>query len=603
MKRSRPVDDGAPFTFLPPVAPPPPAPPTVPLDAYPLSAEPGCDAVLVSSLTPVFGGPPLPFSLPAGSILRVDWASPGSVGGYVEVSAVGGLRGRVPAAHVRLLPAPADAALGACSWLQGAHSAASAEQFDLTLGSGRAGERPPPLPLVIEPGLDSFCFPVPPHDFVSRFLGRRALCVHGGAARLRELSAALHAFDVPKMLREAPRVVAWAREAGGARRMQYIEVSPEVGHALHAAGHSLYFNPPVELQAHYLRELVADLGLCAGLEGPEGLGGDIEVFAVRGKHHTPWHFDAQENFTVQCTGTKRWRLARGAADAPLTNLHPASSNAAALADDVLTHCASGWAPQEGGVGGGGGDVPPPPGAVGEVVTVLLRPGSTLYVPAGWWHCVDAEGEGGSVSINFSVGGARWGDVLLRALSQRLWREPGWRARVAGMGAGGGEVARAQLGALLAALPAVVGELTPEALLPAAAAAEGGGCEGGGWRVARGAAVEPPLPAPPTERPVTALRRNGIAHLTVEPGAPRAAVAFSVRSLFATGGFADAKVSGGFQFRVEVPAALRPCVARLAALGCGEAVGSTEALAREAEGASPAAVESLLRVLQHVGYLL
>ena len=75
------------------------------------------------------------------------------------------------------------------------------------------------------------------------------------------------------------------------------------------------------------------------------------------------------------------------------------------------------------------------------------------------------------------------------------------------------------------------------------------------------------------------------------------------SLFATGGFADAKVSGGFQFRVEVPAALRPCVARLAALGCGEAVGSTESLAREAEGASPAAVESLLRVLQHVGYLL
>jgi hypothetical protein len=336
------------------------------------------------------------------------------------------------------------------------------------------------------------------------------------------------------------------------------------------------------------------------LEGPEGLGGDIEVFAVRGKHHTPWHFDAQENFTVQCTGTKRWRLARGAADAPLTNLHPASSNAAALADDVLTHCASGWAPQE---GGGGGDVPPPPGAVGEVVSVLLRPGSTLYVPAGWWHCVDAEGEGGSVSINFSVGGARWGDVLLRALSQRLWREPGWRARVAGMGAGGGEVARAQLGALLAALPAVVGELTPEALLPAAAAAEGGGCEGGGWRVTSGAAVEPPLTAPPTERPATALRRNGIAHLTVEPGAPRAAVAFSVRSLFATGGFADAKVSGGFQFRVEVPAALRPCVARLAALGCGEAVGSTESLAREAEGASPAAVESLLRVLQHVGYLL
>ncbi len=24
-----------------------------------------------------------------------------------------------------------------------------------------------------------------------------------------------------------------------------------------------------------------------------GFGGDIEIFAVAGKHHTPWHFDAQ----------------------------------------------------------------------------------------------------------------------------------------------------------------------------------------------------------------------------------------------------------------------------------------------------------------------
>jgi hypothetical protein len=493
----------------------------------------------------------------------------------------------VPATLLRLLPTAADAALGSGSWLQGDFACADAEQIDLTLGRGH---HPPPL--VVEPGLDALVFPVRPADFVARFLGARALCVHGGAARLSELSAALHSFDVPAMLREAPRVVAWVRETGGARRLQYLEVSPEVGHALHAGGHSLYFNPPVALQERFLRELAADLGLCAGLDGGlEGAAGDIEVFAVRGRHHTPWHFDAQENFTIQCMGTKRWRLARGAAAAaaPLTNLHPASANAAAFADDVLMHAAGGWAPAPAEAGGGGEG--PPPGA-GAVITVLLRPGSTLYVPAGWWHSVDAEDEGGSVSINFSVGGARWGDVLLRALSQRLWREPGWRARAVGLGDGGAP-ARAQLRALLRDLPGLLGELSAEALLPAAAAEQGGE----GWRVRAFGAVEPPVP-PPAAGAV--LARNGLAHLVLEEGgAARGAFAFTVRSLFAAGGFADARVSGGFQFRVEVKEDVRGAVTRLAALRPGEAVGP-----RMLEGLAPAAAaEGLLAVLQHCGYLL
>jgi len=608
MKRAR-ADGGAPFTFLSDAPPPPlPAasPPLAPLSSLPLSSSPGSDAVLTAALEPTFGGPPLPFHLPAGSRVRVDWSSPGSVGGYVEVAAAaGGPRGRIPSRFVRLLPAALDAALGAASWLQGDFSGASAEQFDLTLGA--SGCRLPP-PLVLEPGLDALCFPVRPADFCARFLGARALCVHGGAARLSELSAALHGFDVAAMLREAPRVVAWAREAGGARRMQYLEVPAEVGHALHAAGHSLYFNPPAALQERFLRELVADLGLCGGLDGPEAFGGDIEVFAVRGRHHTPWHFDAQENFTVQCTGTKRWRLARGAVHAPLTNLHPASSNAAALADDVLLHAAGGWAAPPAGAGGGGGGEdapPPPPPGAGEVVTVLLRPGSTLYVPAGWWHSVDAEDEGGSVSLNFSVGGARWGDLLLRALAQRLWREAGWRARVTGLGAeGGGGGARAQLGALLSALPAVVAALTPEALLPGAAVEDGGGAPAT-WRVRGGSgAVDPPVPE---LRGAPALRRNGLAHLCVEAGGGGPALAFTVRSLFAAGGFSDARASGGFSWRVEAPARLRGAVARLAALGAREEAPTAEALARAAPDADAAAapkeeLEGLLSVLAHVGFL-
>jgi len=45
-------------------------------------------------------------------------------------------------------------------------------------------------------------------------------------------------------------------------------------------------------------------------------------------------------------------------------------------------------------------------------TVVLRPGSILYVPAGYWHSVEAEDETGSLSLNFSISGARWVDIFM-----------------------------------------------------------------------------------------------------------------------------------------------------------------------------------------------
>jgi hypothetical protein len=40
----------------------------------------------------------------------------------------------------------------------------------------------------------------------------------------------------------------------------------------------------------------------------DGFGGDIEIFAVRGKHVTDWHFDAQEVRELQsdCIVHRRW---------------------------------------------------------------------------------------------------------------------------------------------------------------------------------------------------------------------------------------------------------------------------------------------------------
>lgn len=66
----------------------------------------------------------------------------------------------------------------------------------------------------------------------------------------------------------------------GSGRMQYLESSPETALACYAAGHSLYFNPPLEVQRKWLLPLCLDLGLGPfGATADGGIGGDIEVFA------------------------------------------------------------------------------------------------------------------------------------------------------------------------------------------------------------------------------------------------------------------------------------------------------------------------------------
>ena len=221
----------------------------------------------------------------SGEVVRVEWADEGSVGGYLCVESLPPSpkrRGVVPAAALTLVPSPTDALYG--TWLQGSASNAAALQLDTTLGTGSGGGGAQatgvtPLTLQIEPGLDSLVHPLSPSDFCARFLAQRALCIHASASRLAELQAAFSGFHVPALLSAASRLVVWLR-ARGTGRMQYIESSPELAAAAYAAGHSIYFNPPLPLQERFMRALCADRGMGTGgaLGGLEGGGGGTAGF-------------------------------------------------------------------------------------------------------------------------------------------------------------------------------------------------------------------------------------------------------------------------------------------------------------------------------------
>ena len=522
MKRARPLDEGGggalPFTFSFLDAPAAAADAAAAADeaawqARPL-AGPHVGATFAAAVVVAdYADPRTGALLRRGSVVAVDWAA-SSVHRLRVATPAGAVVGDVPPGVLRPLCTPRDAADAAYAAMPFAACAAATVHDAVWAPPARLARQPhfSAAPLVLEPGLDALVWPLTAGEFARRFYRRRALCVHAAGARLAALRAELGAFDVAALVRGCARVVVWMRDAATGR-MQYLESTPPQALACYRAGHSLYFNPPQPLQRRLLLPLCAQLGMGAfGATADGGLGGDVELFAVRGRHETPWHWDAQENFTVQLAGTKRWSVAPSGVADPLTNLHAASANAAALAFDRRVHAT--YAP-------GHRLAPPPPrAAAGGVVSFTLRAGSVLYTPAGMWHRVESESEGGSLHMNLSLsGGGRWSDFVLKRLAPALWgsAEHGWRQRVctgdllaSAYDDVAAEVAAAAADADAAVAPEAADAAAPAAAAPVAAAAAAAapasaaaGAAGlhprhdhDGHAAAAGDAPPPPPPPPP-----------------------------------------------------------------------------------------------------------
>jgi hypothetical protein len=373
-------------------------------------------------------------------------------------------------------------------------------------------------PLDVEPSLDSFAWPLSQAEFLHRVFRRRCLVVHGSGGRLGRLQDDLLGFDVRRLVDAASRLVVWmrARKSG---QMQYIDAGPDVAYNAYLSGHTLYFNPDTSTQERYVGALCRDLGCDFGGADKEGGGGDLEVFAVDNRHSTPWHFDAQDNFSVQLRGTKRWTVASSGLADPLSNLHPRSTNRESVHSDYKVHAysnqcghaapgasvdrtlrpraefdvadaadATAAAPAAAAAAAG---TEPPVGTITE--SFVVRPGTVFYHPAGLWHKVDAIDDEGSLSINISLDTLRWVDVVMTRLTQRMYQLPRWRGRVqlpppapAATAAAGARARlaglRAQLSGLISELKTVVEELDAEDFAPPALLLDnrpGRGGDGGG----------------------------------------------------------------------------------------------------------------------------
>lgn len=174
----------------------------------------------------------------------------------------------------------------------------------------------------------------------------------------------------------------------------------------------------------WLRAIQRDLGLSQETYGR------CNIYAIPDGGRTACHYDQNINFVCQITGEKTWDLA------PNTHIaNPVTRHTIGTPSDRSTAAyAKGLLPKK----------MPSKGRF----RVVLKPGSVLFVPRGFWHQTSSKGE--SISLNFTYDQPNWAQVLSNAICQKLLNDENWRAVAYGLRMGGplGKTAEAEFKALI-----------------------------------------------------------------------------------------------------------------------------------------------------------
>ena len=286
-------------------------------------------------------------------------------------------------------------------------------------------------------------YPLPVDEFKREHWRRRAVAILGaGSARVqrliteelceldvREMMAASASEQIFVWMKEQPAATATSSSTPSALAEQPITSFPldnpsqlDAALACYNSGSSLYFRSPPALAHRFVRAFNAAVGFnFAGLDYSSTSSssqpkGEIEVFVSRAGHHTGWHKDFQDNFTIQLRGRKTWTFGVVDVQHPIRGFTPHYKDRStdelqhkvysACTDQVYT-----------------GKVP----VGGEQVT--LSAGDVLYHPAGIWHAVSCDED--SVSINISLIATTAADLISDAVRQLLWRAESGRAGLCG----------------------------------------------------------------------------------------------------------------------------------------------------------------------------
>lgn len=271
--------------------------------------------------------------------------------------------------------------------------------------------------------LSSLIFPIPVENFINDGIYQHRVFVntHGTRDRFRWLvNEYLFGLDLLEMMEESASadegIFVWMKDAGTGK-LQSFQTSPANALVCYNSGSaSLYFRSPQRMADDFASALSDSVGMdFAGRfldkRGAKDVKAEIEIFVTKSGNSTDWHFDFQENWTLQLKGRKKWLVRKGMSN-PIRGYTPHyNKDVDVLEQQMKIHkfCDSSFSPVNDSEGFRESDYE----------EVIVSEGSVFYHPAGIWHRVECLED--SVSINISLISSTWADILSEASRQLLWK--------------------------------------------------------------------------------------------------------------------------------------------------------------------------------------
>jgi hypothetical protein len=240
--------------------------------------------------------------------------------------------------------------------------------------------------------------PLTPEEFLAQHWPAEAWCAPEDAARAERVVAAAPELESAQAVLAGARPVTVFKPDGSTAAVP----DGRAAWPLYMLGLTCYVSarhiPGLE---PIVDGLTADLGLPAGSM-------ECEVFCSDGRSGARMHSDFDLNFALLLRGHKRWRVApnrhvrnQTGVCVPSTREQPAPFQLE-IADAT----------------------PFPAEMPDDARTLEVGPGGVVFLPRGWWHETEAEGE--CLQVNFVVKRPLWLRVMTGALGEQLMRDPGWR---------------------------------------------------------------------------------------------------------------------------------------------------------------------------------
>ena len=249
------------------------------------------------------------------------------------------------------------------------------------------------------PLLAALVSPRPVADFLRTHWPDRACAVHGDPQRL---PAVLRAPELRSVQALAAKYRGRLTFGNATTSSRTVGIENADAALLLRMGLSLYLPDIVEIMPAlngFLRQFERELG------APEGTA-RIGAFAASPGNGVTCHYDAEEVFSIQLQGEKRFHIAKAPdIEQPWgIQFNPGDP----CFDDLYPQVAAGF--------------PDPQRCAFE--TVDMKPGTVLFMPRGTWHHTES-GEG-SLSVSIIVRTPAAFECALEALRLRLLQDARWR---------------------------------------------------------------------------------------------------------------------------------------------------------------------------------